>query len=231
MVSNAKLMSSWQFEIAALLSQIGCIAMPHSLLIKAQDGKPLNKYEGNLYQSHPVIGYRLLKEIYRMEAIAEMIKDQNRCYDHYDQQAAISQGQREIQMGSQILHVAIDYDRIIINGSDHSRAVALLQDRVDEYNPKLVKALGNAEIILNNWPERLVEVGGIEAGMILKENLLGLDGEIIANRHQEVTQSVLERIRLFSKEFLAGESKPKMVMVYLPHVSRKSFLPHRGGEN
>ncbi len=215
-VSNLKLASGWQYEMAALLAPIGCIALPHSILAKIQEGKPLNHYEVNLYNAHPGIGYRLLTNIYRLESIAEMIKDQNRRYDDYDQLANVTESRKAIYRGSQMLHVANDYDQLILTGCDHPRALSTLRARVDEYNPDILQALGEEEIIFNNWKERTVEIGAIEVGMVLNENIVSLEGEIISHKHQEVTQSVLERIKLISKDFRASEPGQKLVKVYLP---------------
>ena len=46
----------WQFEIAALMSQIGCVTLPHDILNKFYAGQPLDPEEEAMYRNHPQVG-------------------------------------------------------------------------------------------------------------------------------------------------------------------------------
>ena len=66
----------WQFEIAALMSQIGCITLPPDTLNKLYSGQELNAEEKTMYQDHPQIGSKLLEKIPRLETVAAIIAHQ-----------------------------------------------------------------------------------------------------------------------------------------------------------
>ncbi len=65
-----RLPNAWQFEVAAMLSQIGAITLPRQLFEKVQNQQPLTGEERRMYASHPAIGARLLANIPRLESIA-----------------------------------------------------------------------------------------------------------------------------------------------------------------
>lgn len=73
----------WKYEIAALMSQIGCITLPTDILIKKHSGIELSVEEREMYQSHPKIGASLLANIPRIESVTGMIAAQLRRYDEY----------------------------------------------------------------------------------------------------------------------------------------------------
>jgi hypothetical protein len=61
---------SWQFELAAMLSQIGCITLPPDLVESAYARATLSDDEWTAFRAHPASGTRLLANIPRLGAIA-----------------------------------------------------------------------------------------------------------------------------------------------------------------
>jgi response regulator RpfG family c-di-GMP phosphodiesterase len=64
---------SWQYEMAAMLSQIGCIALPQGILEGLHTGRQLTEEENKALKSHLVIARRLLANIPRLDSISRMI--------------------------------------------------------------------------------------------------------------------------------------------------------------
>ena len=75
---------SWEVELAAGLSQIGCITIPTDTLQRKYQGKTLGEDEKEMFQAHPQIGHDLLVNIPRMEGIAEGIAYQEIQFDGED---------------------------------------------------------------------------------------------------------------------------------------------------
>jgi response regulator RpfG family c-di-GMP phosphodiesterase len=71
----------WQFEIAAMLSQIGCVTIPDEILIKAFGGRMLTDYELIMFQNHPLIAADMIQNIPRMGEIAEIIRYQEKLFN------------------------------------------------------------------------------------------------------------------------------------------------------
>ena len=61
----------WQYEIAAMLSQIGCITIPGDVLSKVFSGQELTEEEKEMYHSHPQAGAALLEKIPRLETVTK----------------------------------------------------------------------------------------------------------------------------------------------------------------
>ena len=134
----------WQIEIAAMLSQIGCVSLPPNLLDKLYAGEPLTDEEQELFSSHPMIGIRLVASIPRLESIACIIEGQQKPFQSYAKQPSSDQ-EREIALGAQILKVALDFDRLATGGLSTRAALAEMHQRPYEYNPEVVTALSQVE--------------------------------------------------------------------------------------
>ena len=66
----------WQYHLAAMVSQLGCITLPQDTLSRAFSGQALSDDERRLYESHPEIAGKLLGTIPRLEAVAGMVAGQ-----------------------------------------------------------------------------------------------------------------------------------------------------------
>ena len=73
----------WSIKTAAMLSQIGCVILPESVLKKVYRGEVLTGEESHLFNQHPFVAYDLLAKIPRMKRVAEIIKFQDKYYDGY----------------------------------------------------------------------------------------------------------------------------------------------------
>jgi len=73
LVKAEGLPNAWEFSIAALLSQLGCVSLPSDLVEKVYAGASLSKEEEEMFKNHPLVGAQLLKNIPRLERVAAMI--------------------------------------------------------------------------------------------------------------------------------------------------------------
>src|SRR5580704_6530485 len=60
----------WQYEIAATLCLVGCIALPDEVFERAYCGQELSPEEDQMFRAHPERGARLLADIPRLEVVA-----------------------------------------------------------------------------------------------------------------------------------------------------------------
>jgi response regulator RpfG family c-di-GMP phosphodiesterase len=134
----------WRFELAAMLSQIGCMTLPPTLLQKVYAGRSLSSEEQELFSTHPQVAKDLLINIPRLELVAQMIAGQLRPSPERiwadDQEAADA-----VYMGAHMLKVVIAFDRLTSQGMSPRAAVAGLRKRPDEYLPEIVDALPGIE--------------------------------------------------------------------------------------
>jgi response regulator RpfG family c-di-GMP phosphodiesterase len=76
-VTLMKLGNPWQYEVAAMMSQLGCVTLPPETIDAVYSGEKLSANEQTQYDAHPRVAYDLLSKIPRLEPIAWMIEHQN----------------------------------------------------------------------------------------------------------------------------------------------------------
>jgi response regulator RpfG family c-di-GMP phosphodiesterase len=223
MVRALELPNGWQFELAAMLSQIGCLTLPHEILEKIEAGQPLSWEEQEMFASHPSIGRNLLANIPRLELISRMIETQQA---HYLPASGEPQQQDQAQLGGQMLRVALDLDRLLMQGRSPRAAIGELHKRRGEYDPRLLAALDQSDDGRTFSTVRSITVRELAVGMILGESIHAKSGLLLVARGQEVTQPVLERLRSFSMKI--GIVEPFVVLVSEPASLRPSYEAKEG---
>ena len=162
--------AAWQVEIAAMLSQIGCVAVPEETLAKVYRGEPLTRAESEAFAAHPATGYELLKHIPRLEEVAEIVAYQEKRFDGQGYPADNRCG-AAIPLGSRILKVALDFDTLLAGGASEDMAMAEINDRGEWYDPDVVAALREALAIERVHVVRRLRVPDLIDGAILAEDV------------------------------------------------------------
>ncbi|MGR3319487.1 MAG: response regulator [Candidatus Anammoxibacter sp.] len=203
MVEYYALPDSWQYDVAAMLSQIGCVTLPQDIIGKIYARQVLTTKEQDMYSSHPSIGRDLVSKIPRLENISSMIALQQK--SNFGPNASEEPGQRDIViLGGQMLKVAIVYDSLIINGASHDEAVDTLQKQPDEYDPPLVLALSTLPDIHVEMKLTSVSIDKLDTSMILDEDVMK-DDVLLVDKGTELTPAVIERLHHFVGEKQAAE--------------------------
>jgi response regulator RpfG family c-di-GMP phosphodiesterase len=151
------LTNTWQLELAALLSQTGCVALPKPLLEKVDQGQSLTAKEAEMYTAHPSVGFKLLVSIPRLEEIAQMVRDQLQPFSSYAQQP-YDYKFHHIELGAQILKVAQDYDQFSRSGKLHREIIEDMLRKTVVYNTEIVEALSKEVHVDDHWESKLVEL-------------------------------------------------------------------------
>lgn len=188
----------WQFEIAALLSQIGCFSLPVEILTKVYANKQLSDEEAWMYTNHPAVGAALLEKIPRLENITQMITLQMKRYDEYDD-ALTAHHVDEVLIGAQILHAVIDFDRQQFMGMGHQEAIARMRKQKNGYNPKVLEALAGVRTESTGQLLNL-KVDQITDGMTTTENVITKTGVLIIPKGQVITIPILQGLKNFAAQ-------------------------------
>lgn len=198
----------WQYEIAALMSQIGCITLPNDILAKVYAGQPMEKEEEEMYREHPGIGARLIEKIPRLATVAGIIAHQ---LDEYRDLVEDSDLNEDIQLGAQILKIAIDHDFQLYRGKRHYEVMKELRRHGGSYNPDILNIL--EQIRIEEEPEKIVsvDVDELRVGMTVEQNIMASNGVLIAPKGQEITWPVLQGLKNFARQ--VGVQEPVLVRV------------------
>lgn len=203
--------NGWQYEMAALLSQIGCITLTPELLDKVYAQVPLSPNEQEIVSAHPIIAYNLLTQIPRLEAIARMIANQKKSFKSFATSESLTDEDKVIHLGSQILKVVLDFDQLVMTGLTKLEALTSLSQRSSEYNPNLVAALASIHLDEVGEVVKTLRIKELTTGMIAEKDIKANSGLLLVPKGQEITYPVLERLRNFARQ--TGVTEPVWVRV------------------
>ena len=192
--------NSWEVEIAAMLSQIGCVAIPNEVLEKVADHKPLTANEQRMWDEHPQTGSDLVRTIPRLEGAAELIALQR--HDAPDE---------KIPIGARVLKVVLDHDALAATSSPPEALHTMLREKPEQYDPEVLQAL--SELVASAYVTKEVQVAGLRVGMVFDQNVETLSGSVLISKGQEVTESLINRLRNFDSS-THGVSQPIRVRCY-----------------
>jgi len=188
---------SWLIEIAAMLSQIGYVAVPEETLSKVYKRQPLSDSEASALSAHAEAARALLANIPRLEEVADIIASQDALYT--DQLTAVSgQGGKSTPLGSRILKVALDFDALVSGGITNDLALAEMQDRRNWYDPGVLAALQQVLQITTTHVLRQVTLHELRDGVILADDVRAINGTRLCAMGQEVTPPIRARLRNYA---------------------------------
>ena len=210
LAARLNLEKPWEIELAAMLSQIGCVAIPAQILKKKYSGAVLTPRENEMFLAHPQTGRKLLANIPRLEQAAEAIGYQMKQYDGGGVPVDSKRG-TEIPVAARVLKVACDYDLLTAAGKTTLEAVNVMRDNHVWYDPDVFAAL-DAEIlsVKKGFIVKAVLLKDVMTGMNLADNIYDLKGSILIPKGQEISEVL--RMRLFNFARLGTVSEPIKIL-------------------
>ena len=189
------LSDTWQYEIAAMLSELGCLTLTPDLLEAIHAGEPLTPEHEKRYSQHPQIAHDLLARIPRLELVADMILQQKEV--PRDLSRTLSPAAESVLRGAQMLKVSLAFDNLLSTGSERQEALAALSQNPVEYNAQMVAALADFRLSRGPTELRPIDVGDLRPGMILNGDLRSTTGALLAAKGHEVSQALVKTVRNF----------------------------------
>jgi response regulator RpfG family c-di-GMP phosphodiesterase len=187
--------SSWEFEIAAMLSQVGAIILPPDTLQKAFSAIPLDDDEQAMFNAIPAAGAKLVGSIPRLENIALMIESQSAS----DKNLATLTG--KVLTGARMLRIANTIDRMVLRENINIRkSLEILGDVFNSPEDHLLlKSLSSYKNTSSSSIAREVIVNELKSGMILEADVLAENGSTVLCKGQELNGPLIDRLHNFSK--------------------------------
>ncbi|THB78969.1 MAG: response regulator [Desulfobulbaceae bacterium] len=187
----------WQLEIAALMSQIGCVTLPADILNKVYANVTLEPEEVEMYQEHPANGARMLERIPRLEGVAAIIRNQFRDYCSFDPEDLENE---ETNLGAQILRTVFDYDLMLFQGVERPEVIRKLLHESEVYNPDVVAELRKYKLKKTISDVLSIQIKDLAVGMIVEEDILSAKETLLAPKGQEITWPVLQGLKNFARQ-------------------------------
>ncbi|HIP40328.1 MAG TPA: response regulator [Desulfocapsa sulfexigens] len=193
---DLQLLNPWQYEVAALMSQIGCITLPGDILHKLQAGITLSDEEQRMYENHPKVGSRLIRKIPRLENVAAIIEHQLRSFDSSNG----TEGQNEdVLLGAEILKVTIEYDLLRQQDFGHLQAIRHMREQTDTHNVEILDLLEKHKPAEVHSTIKNLSFKDIVPGMIAVEDVFAKNGTMLIPKDQEITWPVIQSLSNFEK--------------------------------
>jgi response regulator RpfG family c-di-GMP phosphodiesterase len=192
----------WQFEVAAMLSQIGCISFIGQ--DSNQESGPRSQIEMN---KQAQLGSKIVGRIPRLESIASMIGGQYAKSFEADVP-------EHVRIGAKLLRMLTDYDILVESMSSvqavRRMAVRRMSEDCGPYEPALFEAL--EDVVLKNIEIREVKVSELTVKMLLDKDVYTAGGELLIRSGQELTETLIHRLQTFSRNGV-GVREPLLVQV------------------
>lgn len=212
-VARMSLGSPWKFEVAALMSQLGCVTIDQETIDAVYAGRKLSAAEQALYDKHPMVAHDLLINIPRLEPIAWMIAHQN--------QPATVEGdiadrdRADMRLGAEILSVTLAFDELLRQGFSRTEAAHRLLRQRNHLDRRIFDALVELEPEPHQKQTRACTIAELSNGMILEQEVETDTGLLIVAKGQEVTQALILKL----KNFYEKNAVDGVVTVSLPNSS------------
>ena len=199
----------WRLPVAAMLSQIGCLAVPGSVLDQVETGGKLSLEERQAWLSHPQVGRRLLEHIPRLAEVAGWVGGQ---LDGAKQEPGEAHDAGPAtDLAAAMLPAAVAF----LKEFDAGEAPEDIADWLAKAR-RHPKAVVNAMVagchqLTPRGTRREISAKQVRAGMLLEEDLVTTTGLVLLRRGERVSDVLVARLANFANS--VGVVEPVCVLV------------------
>ncbi|NNL57722.1 MAG: response regulator [Pseudomonadales bacterium] len=182
----------WEVESTALLSQIGLVSLPETVLEKIFAGETLCEAGQAQFERHPEVAAQLISQIPRMDSIADAIRCQ--FLDYSGRSDFSGEARSKIPVAARIVRAVSDLIAAMSPGVDPKSLLAKMAAKPGAYDPKVLAAL---EVVLVNYAcGNIIEIdiGQLLPGTVLAQDIVTNSGALLIEQGQEVCPSMVARL-------------------------------------
>lgn len=218
LVTSMKLGNPWQYEVAAMLSQLGCVTLAPETIDAVYKGETLTPEEQAQYDGHPDVAYQLLSKIPRLEPIAWMIRHQNRPVSQSD-----NTEMPDMRKGAEILRLVLAYEQATHKGASRTEAAHTLARQNTEMGAEFFAALVALDPNAEEDQVKRCSIDELYPGMIIQQDVQSHAGSLLVSTGQEVTPTVISKLKNFhargSIDGFVKVSAPKSTLSFVKNAS------------
>ena len=189
----------WKIETAAMLSQIGFAILPGLSIENLYNKADLSPAEKDLLARHPEVAFNLLRHIPRMEDVAAIIRDQDAPPEALSGSHENPDQPDGARMAAIILKTVSDFDLYAAKEKNPENALERLAANPERYDSRVIESLEKITARREKYETREVGVGGLEAGMIIREEVRTMNGVLLIAKGQEVGYVTIERLKNYAR--------------------------------
>lgn len=211
----------WQVQIAALLSQLGCVTLTPDTARKAYAGQALSAEEQQTFAGHPSVARDLIASIPRMDGVAAIVGSQDEP-PRFGVDADLA-GASWPDLAAEILRVALRFDRLA-RRSGRVAAIATMRQG-GATHPRLIEALVAFRPSWEGERTASVRFAELRVGMVLRTDLAATSGILLAAAGTVVNATLLLRLANFHAS--VGLREPIEVLVPADPRPEIKVVSHR----
>lgn len=182
----------WQYELIAMLSQLGSITVPENVLLKHFHGEVLTSAEIEMVHNIPHASGDLMAMVPRLAYLAAAVKNKQSPASRWEGLPASDRNDVRI-IGGELLRVVDHFDLCQARGLSAEASLAMLRSMPTNFRADLVEALTDVVAVDQADPvQATVAISDIGDGMLLAENICAHDGRFLFPKGLVVTE-VLRR--------------------------------------
>jgi response regulator RpfG family c-di-GMP phosphodiesterase len=190
--------SKWEFETATSLALLGCVGLSPALMDKTAQGVQLSETEQLEYAAHPLLAAHLLRNVPRMESVAEIVLYQHKQFDGGGFPTDERRG-RDLPLGARILHVVTTYDGYRARGWSDASIFEHMRQLSGRFDPRVLEIFGKCLEESSKEPVVRIPVPNILEGMRIEEDVRTTTGILLVCQGQTVTSSVKRHLEKFTE--------------------------------
>ncbi|OVE75829.1 hypothetical protein BVX97_03175 [bacterium E08(2017)] len=199
LTSMLELKDAWEFEVSAMLSQIGYVTIPPETMEKYMTGRELTDSEKEMLAGHSSVAKNLIGNIPRLESVAEIISTEECKPGDIDTSAPST------ETGPKILKASIAFDALLTKGESKSEALTKLRKDSVAYGSTLLDLLSKLETPDFEAVTHAVHISNLRSGNVLAEDVHAKNGMLIVAKGQQVSPALRTRLDNFAKQGAIGQ--------------------------
>lgn len=218
--ADVRLDSTWELRIAAMLGQVGLIAVPDGIAALIHEGGPVSDESKEIYRGHPRLAYDLIRRIPRLERVAAWVGTQPVSFDDATDPApaplpGVASEPEPAEPGGALtgrdVYAAVVAFVVGVEGGRAPATVIGELARTGRYSQPLLDATGHAYSQTKVRSHRQVGGSRLMVGMQLNQDVITTTGLILVRTGEVLTESMAIRLRHFADN--VGVVEPINVLV------------------
>ncbi|WP_432695182.1 response regulator [Marinobacterium sp. YM272] len=185
---------AWKYEVAASLSQLGCMFLPPELMHKINNNLPLSESELALYRTYPQRSCELLLNIPHLEESAEIIR-RLKLFESVE----LFDFRGDTLVGNALLQGAIYFDEQLGQGEDPEEIITAMRPH---FPAQMLTSLEQINASAQDDAPAAIALKDLEAGMVLAEDLVSDTGSVIVPKGTTLTDAIVRKLKSSWRERL-----------------------------
>ena len=202
----------WVLGIASILSQIGILTIPEGVANKLQTGTFLSSAERDLANRIPEIGAELIRNIPRLEEVAEAVLYMNKNFNGTGYPPD-ERKEQAIPLGGRILRVVWDYERLLSKFGNPIATVRDMEARTTWYDLDVLRAfkrcLERQGAEAPPPPAQQINLHELRIGHVMLRGIDTVEGLLVIPEGTTIGLAHLQKLRNFAR--LSGIREPLLV--------------------